>query len=281
MISEYEQLKSDAKDLGFAITDLLEREEKLKAELAESRKRESELEKICDARIKRIEELTAERMRRESNMTNEFETIAAQSMRIIQLEDTIKERDETIAAQDKHREELEAENSVLRDEECTPTETLLLKRAEKAEAALAEANTDWDHQLAEARKKIAELEQRCRYAEGRYQRMKQGCPSLAEASAQPREKRYKESDACPETGETDCPYCSGELCEKHGNEPCECDTADRHDKVAQLPEARQPVPPEITEFLAHIEDNADHYWSPPWHRIHAAVRVLAERMVGK
>src|SRR5208283_6116478 len=75
------------------------------------------------------------------------------------------------------------------------------------------------------------------------------------AAEQPRAKRYKESDACPETGETDCPYCSGELCEKHGNEPCECDTADRHDKVAQPPEVSKPVPPEITEFLAHIEED--------------------------
>src|SRR5208337_4371330 len=41
-----------------------------------------------------------------------------------------------------------------------------------------------------------------------------------------------ESDACPETGEYDCTKCSGEFCETHGVSPCDCDTAERHEKPA-------------------------------------------------
>lgn len=39
-----------------------------------------------------------------------------------------------------------------------------------------------------------------------------------------------ESDLCPETGERDCTRCSGEFCEQHGTQPCDCDTAERHGK---------------------------------------------------
>ena len=42
------------------------------------------------------------------------------------------------------------------------------------------------------------------------------------------EKIEGESDACPESGEEDCSKCSGEYCETHGVEPCDCDTAGRH-----------------------------------------------------
>jgi hypothetical protein len=35
-------------------------------------------------------------------------------------------------------------------------------------------------------------------------------------------------DECPTTGEKDCRKCSGEFCETHGIEPCDCDSADRH-----------------------------------------------------
>lgn len=34
--------------------------------------------------------------------------------------------------------------------------------------------------------------------------------------------------------EEDCAQCSGEHCETHGAEPCECDTAARHSRAARV-----------------------------------------------
>ena len=35
-------------------------------------------------------------------------------------------------------------------------------------------------------------------------------------------------DQCPITGEMDCGMCSGEYCERHFCEPCDCNVTDRH-----------------------------------------------------
>lgn len=37
-----------------------------------------------------------------------------------------------------------------------------------------------------------------------------------------------DGDRCPTTGEEECARCSGEYCDVHGTEPCNCDTAERH-----------------------------------------------------
>ena len=44
----------------------------------------------------------------------------------------------------------------------------------------------------------------------------------------PGELPSRDSDRCPETGQADCQRCSGEFCEQHGTQPCECDVAERH-----------------------------------------------------
>lgn len=62
------------------------------------------------------------------------------------------------------------------------------------------------------------------------------CGSVAEAAGKfadrhvpPAESVPSEHpDRCPTTGESDCQKCSGEFCETHGVDPCDCDTADRH-----------------------------------------------------
>jgi len=40
----------------------------------------------------------------------------------------------------------------------------------------------------------------------------------------------------------DCPSCSGEFCETHGIEPCDCDTAERHEAARM--DAGAPESPE-------------------------------------
>lgn len=44
-----------------------------------------------------------------------------------------------------------------------------------------------------------------------------------------------ESDACPSTGEKNCTRCSGEYCNIHFYDPCECDAADRHRDLCSEP----------------------------------------------
>lgn len=46
----------------------------------------------------------------------------------------------------------------------------------------------------------------------------------AAMSASPPAVPIEDDDECDE----DCPRCSGEYCNRHGNEPCDCDVVDRH-----------------------------------------------------
>lgn len=42
-----------------------------------------------------------------------------------------------------------------------------------------------------------------------------------------------DSDKCPITGEPDCSMCSGEWCEWHFDDPCDCGVAERHGLVEE------------------------------------------------
>lgn len=44
----------------------------------------------------------------------------------------------------------------------------------------------------------------------------------------PAEQSRSHPDRCPTTGLFDCPKCSGEYCESHGTDPCDCDVVERH-----------------------------------------------------
>lgn len=51
-----------------------------------------------------------------------------------------------------------------------------------------------------------------------------------------------ESDRCPETGEDNCQRCSGEYCDTHFLEPCDCATDERHWREDKYPTAEPTCP---------------------------------------
>ena len=177
--------------------------------------------------------------------------------RIEQLSATIKERDETIAAQDKHRAELEAEVS-----EPAPTD---LGNDDDWDAT---DNADLLHRLTQTANILKHHEE----MEDWY---------VADLLREARNWIEKRVEQLPEASE------EAKAREELARITPTRDEAVRLAKASPVPqewydEQKQPVPPEITEFLDKAkEDNTDHYWSDSWHRIHDAVRVLAERMVGK
>lgn len=63
------------------------------------------------------------------------------------------------------------------------------------------------------------------------------------------------TNRCLQTGEEDCPYCTGERCNKHPFGVCECDVIDRHEGIEPVEgerfnsqELKTPTKPGVNEL---------------------------------